>query len=80
MVVLDMIYSVYDQRNFPGHHVFQKLKKNMYRARWMNAHGLTWVRVDVFLRREAKTRQKEEQMVLQDVFCAVYQRPKRVES
>ena len=40
----------------------KKTKKNMYGALRMGAHGLAWGRSDEFIRREAKTREKEEQI------------------
>ena len=42
----------------------------------MGAYGLAWVRSDAFIRREVKTREKEEQMDAQDAFFNVRQRPK----
>ena len=71
-----IILLVYDQGNFPGHRVLQKNKKNMHGALRMGAYGLAWVRSDAFIRREAKTREKEEQMDAQDAFFNVRQRPK----
>ena len=35
----------------------------------MGVYGLVWVRVDALIRKEAKTRQKEEQMGEQDIFA-----------
>ena len=55
---------------------FAKKQKNMHGALRMGAHGLVWMRVDAFIRREAKMRQKEEQMGEQGVFYNVCQRSK----
>ena len=43
----------------------------------MAVHGLEWVRVDAWIRREAKTRQKEEQMGDQDMFFNAWSRAER---
>ena len=64
---------------FPRTSCFAKKQKNMNRALRMGAHGLTWVRQDAFIRREAKARQKAEQMREQGMFYNVCQRPKKTE-
>ena len=34
----------------------------------MGAHGLLWVHIDLSMQRQAKTRQKEQEMTDQDMF------------
>ena len=47
---------------------FSKKAKKHVGALRMGAYGLAWERVDALIRRETKTRQKEEQMGEQDIF------------
>ena len=53
---------------FPRTSRFPKKQKKHVGALRMGAYGLAWERVDALIRRETKTRQKEEQMGEQDIF------------